>query len=120
MPKVKNIIIFAGIAVILILIYVVFIKGAPEESNLVISSGETSSNTSISDKGSSISEDFLSVLLNVKNIKLEDTIFSDRSFINLKDSSILLTPSGDEGRLNPFAPIGFDASAASTTAPTNP
>jgi len=120
MPKIKNIIIFGGIAVVLILVYVVLIKKAPEESNLVTSSGAASSNTDTSDQSSPISEEFLSVLLNIKNIKLDDAIFSDRAFINLKDSSILLTPSGDEGRLNPFAPIGFDASASSAATPISP
>ena len=52
------------------------------------------------------------VLLNVKNIKLDDSIFSDIAFSNLRDSSITLIPDGTEGRPNPFAPIGSDASVA--------
>jgi hypothetical protein len=108
--KIKNIIIFAAVAVALILVYVFFIKKAPGEQNLISSSGDiTSTSTDIMDQNSLIAQNFLSVLLSVNNIKLNDTIFSDGSFINLHDSSILLTPPTDQGRLNPFAPIGYDA-----------
>ena len=65
--------------------------------------------TSITDQNSLIAKNLLSILLSVKSIKLNDAIFSDTAFINLRDSSILLTPSGDEGRANPFAPVGSDA-----------
>ena len=110
--KIKNIITFTVIAVILILIYIFFIKPAPTEQNLISSSTPNTvlPNTNTIDQNSLIARDFLSVLLSVKNIKLDDTIFSDGSFANLHDSSILLASPGpgDEGRLNPFAPIGSD------------
>jgi len=115
MPKTKNIIIFAVVAVLLILGYIFFIKPAPEQQDLISSSTGSTSNTASSgtntgDNSSSISNNFLSILLSVKSIKLNDQIFSDAAFINLHDSSILLTPlsPGDEGRPNPFAPIGSD------------
>ncbi|MFA6585803.1 MAG: hypothetical protein WCS86_01425 [Candidatus Paceibacterota bacterium] len=109
--KIKNIILFTVIAAVLILIYIFFIKKAPEEANLTsspITTTSTSGDTSTIDQNSALTRDFLSVLLNVKNIKLDDAIFSDASFNNLRDSSILLVASGDEGRPNPFAPIGSD------------
>jgi len=120
-PKIKNIIIFAVIAVVLILIYIFFIKPSPEQQNLV--SSTTSLNTALTDtnttvdQNSLIAKDLLSVLLSVKSVKLNDTIFSDTAFINLYDSSILITPTGDEGRLNPFAPIGSEAVAAPIVVP---
>ncbi|OIO29590.1 hypothetical protein COX93_03270 [Candidatus Nomurabacteria bacterium CG_4_10_14_0_2_um_filter_30_12] len=109
--KIKNIIIFTVIGVSLILVYIFFIKKAPDQGNLISSfstSGIVPENTGIQDGDSTVSQDFLSVLLGVKNIKLDDSIFSNKSFINLHDSSILLTSPGDEGRVNPFAPIGND------------
>ena len=119
--KIKNIIIFTVIAVILILIYIFFIKPAPVEQNLVSSPVPNTvlPNTNTIDQNSLIAKDFLSVLLGVKNIKLNDTIFSDGSFINLRDSSILLASPGpgDEGRSNPFAPIGSDVTIVPTVAP---
>jgi len=115
MSKIKNIIIFTVIAVVLILIYIFFIKPSPEEQNLVSSSNintTTLVDTSTINQNSLIAQDLLSVLLGVKNIKLDDTIFSDVAFLNLHDSSILLAPLGNEGRSNPFAPIGFEAVVA--------
>lgn len=108
-PKIKNIIIFTVVAVVLILIYIFFIKKAPEKATLVATSPNAtlpSSNTSPQDP--SITKDFLSLLLNVKSIKLNNAIFSDIAFTSLRDSSIVLVPDGTEGRPNPFAPIGSD------------
>lgn len=113
MSKIKNIIIFTVIVVLLTLAYIFFIKKSPEEQNLVSFSP---TNTVLPDIGAGqdllIAKDFLSVLLSVKSIKLDDTIFSDKAFINLRDSSILLVSPGNEGRLNPFAPIGYEAVTA--------
>jgi hypothetical protein len=118
--KIKNIIIISVVAVLLILIYIFFIKPAPAEQNLVSSASQSavSGDTTIPDQNSLISKDFLSLLLSVKSIKLDDSIFSDGAFLNLKDSTISLTPTGDEGRPNPFAPIGFDAVVAPPPANT--
>lgn len=130
MPKIKNIIIFTIIAVLLILVYIFFIKPSPAQQNLVSSSTSavtntaTPTDTSATDQNSLIAKNLLSILLSVKSIKLNDAIFSDTAFINLHDSSILLTPSGDEGRANPFAPVGSDAVttpvAPVLTPPTTP
>lgn len=111
--NIKNIIIFTVIAVILILIYIFFIKKPTDEPNLVSGTAVTdNSNSGINntDQNSLIIKDLLSVLLGVKNIKLDDTLFSSKSFSDLHDSSILLTPPAnqEEGRSNPFAPIGTD------------
>ena len=116
--KIKNIIIFTVIAVLLFLIYIFFIKSAPEEQSLVSSSTNTGlPNSNTLGQNSVIAKDFLSVLLNVKNIKLDDTIFSNKSFTSLRDSSIPLaspTPE-EEGRTNPFAPIGSDVAVPPPT-----
>jgi hypothetical protein len=111
--KIKNIILFAAIGASLVLVYIFFIKKAPDQPNLTsVSSSDTSvpSDTSTIDQNSSIAQNFLSVLLSVKSIKLDDSIFSDSAFASLHDSSIVLTPPGpeDEGRPNPFAPLGTD------------
>lgn len=130
MSKIKNIIIFVTIAAIFVLIYIFFIKSAPVEESLVVSTPapnmngapitmDNSNNTSL------VAKDFLALLLNVKNIKLNDSIFSDGAFNSLHDSSIILEPDGTEGRVNPFAQFGNDApvsinnSNSSNTIPTN-
>ena len=108
--KIKNIITFSAIALALILVYVFFIKGNGEEGNLTSSADPlgSSASTSAPDQNSSISREFFNVFLNVKRIKLDDAIFSEPSFLSLRDSSIELIPDGTEGRPNPFAPIGSD------------
>lgn len=118
MSKIKNILIFVAIGIGLILIYIYFIKPAPEQNGLVsITPGGSSGVTTATTDGQDSlgTKDFLLVLLSVKNIKLDDTIFSDAAFSTLHDSSIILTPDGTEGRINPFAPIGSDR----TTTPVN-
>ena len=80
MPKIKNIIIFTAIAAVFVLIYIFFIRPSPEEENLVLSPGAvmlpdmggvtTGGNAQVT--APLIAKDFLSLLLNVKNIKLDD------------------------------------------------
>ena len=89
MPKIKNIIIFTAIAATFVLIYIFFIKPSPEEANLVSSPSNTvlpdvnSTSTDINPNTTSLlAKDFLTLLLNVKNIKLDDSILSDPAFFH--------------------------------------
>ncbi len=124
-PKIKNIIIFVVIAAVLILGYIFFIKPSPDQPALVSSSTSglpvVPGVASIPGNATTVSnpQDFLTLLLSVKSIKLNDAILTDPAFIGLKDSSITLTPDGTEGRPNPFAPIGSDKATATvdTTSP---
>ncbi|MFA5936785.1 MAG: hypothetical protein WC822_02810 [Candidatus Paceibacterota bacterium] len=124
--KIKNIIILLIIAIALVLGYVFFFKKAPDEGNLISTSpsGDIVIDTTADtlNQNTLITKDLLSILLSIKNIKLDDSIFSDEAFISLNDSSILLTSPGDEGRQNPFAPIGFEniATPAEPVAPLAP
>lgn len=116
--KPKNIIIFVSIAIILILIYIFFIKKDPEEAALVSSlDTQVVVDTSIPGSSAAIAQDFLTLLLNVKTIRLNDAIFSDPAFASLHDSSITLIPDGNEGRPNPFAPLGVDDLPPAPTTP---
>lgn len=115
MPKIKNIIIFIAIALIFFLIYL-FLKPSGEQARLVSSGADTTLpnidgstvNTSTLNTNSELAKDFLVIFSNIKDIKLNDAIFSDPAFSSLHDSSIVLTPDGTEGRPNPFAPFGND------------
>lgn len=121
-PKPKNIIIFVAIAIIFSLIYIFFIKSSSDDATSLVSSGEqpssTLTDTGAPDPNSLIAKDFLSLLLNVKTIKLNDSIFSNIAFLSLHDSSIILIPDGTEGRPNPFAPIGIDSIVVPVNTPT--
>jgi len=115
--KIKNIIIFVVIGVALILVYIFFFKPAPPTANLTSSNGApVVQNTATTTQTNQVGGDFLSLLLSVKSIKLDDSIFSDPAFATLRDSSIELVPDGTEGRPNPFAPIGSDVLSASVSA----
>lgn len=129
MPKIKNIIIFIAIGAVLVLGYLFFIKpssgGAPSlaTTNPTGSASGTVDGTS-TDANSSIASNFLTLLLSVNNIKLDDTILSSKEFAGLHDSSIVLVPDTTTGRPNPFSPIGTDVVATpppvtTTTTTTN-
>jgi hypothetical protein len=113
--KIKNILIIGGIGAVLILGYFLFFKKTPDQPALVSSTGSAvlPTNTA-SDQTSTISKDFLAVLLNVKGIKIDDSIFTDPAFLSLRDSSIELVSDGTEGRPNPFAPLGSDVNTVNT------
>jgi len=111
----KNILIFAGIGVVLILVYVFLIKKSPDEQGLISTSplGVPAAPENSGPAGG-VANDFLSLLLGVKNIKLNNAIFSKPAFRSLRDSTIVLTPDGTEGRPNPFAPIGYEGAVSNS------
>jgi len=121
-PKFKNIILFVGIAVVLVFGYFSFFGKSEPEANLVtaLPPALPGAGTAPLAPGinNTLTHDFLSLLLNVKNIHLDDSIFADVSFSNLKDSSITLVQDEPEGRPNPSAPIGED-DVASPLPPTS-
>ena len=108
---IKNAIIFLSILAVSIFVYIFFFKdGAPEAGLVSSTTSQTTTNTN--DSGAGVDEEFLPLLLNVQNIKLDDSIFTDKAFQTLIDSSITLTPEGNEGRFNPFAPLGAENNPA--------
>jgi len=126
--KLKNILILVVIALVLILVYFLFIKKAPEQPSLVPSANNTGvvATTPQTEEGNpSLTKEFLTLLLNVKGIKINDQILSDPAFSSLRDSTIDIVDDGTEGRSNPFAPVGSDLVATppatpSATPPTAP
>jgi len=113
-PQIRNIILFGGIGLLLVFVYFTFIKSdSSTESTLVVSPAAglpyTPSAGLGSNGASSVTSEFLSVLLNIKSIQLDDSIFSEPAFLTLKDSTKILVQDSTEGRPNPFAPIGIDS-----------
>ena len=68
-----------------------------------------------------VQDEFLSTLLNIKTLQLDDAIFTSTAFRSLQDFTTELVDQGNEGRANPFAPIGTDAltAPADTAAPSD-
>ncbi len=107
--KIKNIIILVGVALVLIFVYFYFFAGKKDQPLISNSpSATTTGATTSNEDTSAISQELLSVLLNIKNIKIDNSIFSSKAFSSLRDSSVEIVPDGQEGRVNPFAPIGSD------------
>ncbi len=68
----------------------------------------------------SVGDEFLSQLLGLNTIRLDTGILTGSPFLALQDFSVTLPPITDEGRANPFKPIGSDITAISgTTTPIN-
>jgi hypothetical protein len=65
------------------------------------------------------SRDFLALLLNIRSIKLDDTLFTSPAFSALADLSRPINPDTDPGRANPFAPLGADSDVISTQVTTS-
>ncbi len=61
--------------------------------------------------------DLISLLLELKSIKLDTSILQNPVFLTLQDFSVELA-SEPVGRLNPFAPIGVGASPAGSATET--
>lgn len=64
-----------------------------------------------------IDGDLLSTLRELKRLRLDESIFSDQSFLSLTDQSRPLPPQ-TSGRINPFAPL--EVSTPTTFATSSP
>lgn len=98
LTKYKKVIIILGIIIIAAVIYTIMI-GKKDNRLLVSESPETVSNTELQNN-------LLALLLEIRSIKLDDSIFLDPAFRSLDDfgQEIVQEP---VGRSNPFAPVGF-------------
>ena len=109
-PKIKNIVIFVIIGSVFASIYFFYIKKDSDDEVAMVSSSTSAEAESapVGAENSLLAQEFLTLLLSVRSINLDDSIFSDDVFYSLRDSSIVLIPDGNEGRPNPFAPLGSD------------
>lgn len=100
--------------------YIAKKKGA-DQGTLVSSNVGASIPSDSSIESEDISNHFLDLLLNLKNIKLDTSLFGATTFKALQDFSSPITPDSNPGRPNPFAPIGQDVITVSSFAvTTNP
>ncbi len=59
-----------------------------------------------------IGQEFLRLLSNIRNIDLDTSILVNPSFLELKDFDVEIVRLNNEGRTNPFAPIGFESTTS--------
>ncbi len=57
----------------------------------------------------------VTILRNLSVIKLDDSVFRNPAFALLTDISISLPPITNQGRRNPFAPVGADSVTVTTS-----
>ncbi len=117
MSTLRKIFLFIIILVVLIVGYM-YISGKGNKTTSAGTLGSTTGAANVGTNASSaaqaqIGQQFLTTLLNLKNIKLDDSIFTQPSFTNLQDFTAPIGATDPEGRPNPFAPLGLNASAAS-------
>ena len=96
--------------------YVYFFNGLKSEAESSLSSSTGAvvsplSSPTPSDNKISSDISFISTLTALTKIKIDNSLFSSRSFTNLKDNTVSLEI-GDVGRENPFAPIEGSSSGA--------
>jgi len=100
--KFKGVIAVLIAVVIAFFVYSYFFTGTPQP---VLSS------TAPADSNAAVDQDLITLLLTLKNIKLDGTIFSDPVFQSLQDfgKDLVQEP---VGRTNPFAPLGTISAAS--------
>src|SRR3989344_9052446 len=99
----KNSAVIIGAVILIWVGYVTFFKkDTPANSNTALISEPMLNGDSPQAKSG---REILTLLLNLKSLKLDSSIFSDPAFQSLADfgQSIPVRP---QGRVNPFAPIG--------------
>jgi uncharacterized transporter YbjL len=118
-PKLKKLLVFVVIIVIVLVAYSMFFKGEDKAPGLQSSAG-TSSGAIASSAESAYGQEFLTLLLNLKKISLDDSLVTSNAFLGLQDFTKVLVSQNNQGRPNPFAPIGSDSNLAPTpvTTPT--
>lgn len=100
----KNSIVVIGAALLIWVGYSTFFnKSAPASPNTTLVNGNILSGDSPQAQSG---REILTLLLNLKSLKLDTSIFSDPSFQSLADFGQSI-PERPRGRDNPFAPIGI-------------
>ena len=106
-----NIVISVFVLVAIVVGYLFLNREKETDVNLKSTSGavlvlESKADLSQTDK------EFLDILVNLKTLKLDVSIFANPAFINLSDFGQKLNPE-PKGRPNPFAPLSSPSSSGS-------
>lgn len=117
---IRNIIILIVLIVLGIVGYSVFFKKNIDDQGglATTASSGTTLPVGVSDENA-VGREFLGLLLNIRSLKLDDSIFTSQAFLSLQDFSRPIPPDTNPGRPNPFAPLGADGAAISTQVSTS-
>ncbi len=114
---IKNLLIFAGLLVVVIVGYSVFFKKDDAAVGGLESTPVYDVATGLQGSDASLGQEFLVTLLNIQSIELDYSIFDSAAFGALVDYSKPLVEDTNPGRANPFAPIGVDGAPVSSLSP---
>jgi len=105
----KKIVLIVGGVIVIIVILSLLTGGDSNKSNQPLASTtNTISTTKEKTEAELVNQEFLSILIGINTISLDGSIFSQAGFQALRDFTKEIVQLEDEGRLNPFAPIGTD------------
>lgn len=109
---IKQIAIYLGVAVLLVVVWFIFVSGGGESDELLVSEFPEGEVGAQADGG------VLSLLHQLRSIELDESLFEDPAFTSLQrfDVEIEQQPTG---RQNPFAPIGVGGAFSTTSPATN-
>ncbi len=127
---IRNIIIIAVVIILGLVGYKIFFSGkaaaptAALQTTAGVGAGTSGApqvaTTSAASAGdTSVGQDFLTTLLSVESITLDDSIFKNKGFALLQDFNRPIPPDDNPGRPNPFAPIGVDGAAGTAQVSTS-
>lgn len=110
--SVKNLILIVAGVVVLLVLYVIFVRPDGSQTSGTLASSNTGASplqpSAQPSVASNTSDSLLRILNNLQSLELNDSIFFNPAFDELRDISIPLVKEGNAGRRNPFAPIGND------------
>ncbi|PIP86707.1 hypothetical protein COV42_02595 [Candidatus Campbellbacteria bacterium CG11_big_fil_rev_8_21_14_0_20_44_21] len=95
----RNVILAVAIAVLVFFLYKTFLSNSGEKRVLL------GTDSADNDGSAASGREFLTTLLELRSLELDESIFSDRAFVILRDFSREVSPQ-PSGRPNPFAEIG--------------
>lgn len=102
LKKYKTTLLIIAIVIIAFIAYG-FLFGGEKDDNLLTSDSALENPDSA---GAVVESDMLTLLLDIRSIKLDKSIFSDEAFKSLEDFGQDIVPE-PIGRENPFAPVDF-------------
>ena len=106
---IKKILIFLLVGVALLVGYSFINEGESGASSLESLTSVIQGTTNVNEKEVELANsEILRVLGSIQNIQLDDDIFSNAVFRDLRDTRFTIPQPLQIGRPNPFLPIGFD------------
>ncbi len=119
--KIGKILLFVLIIAVLLGAYTFLFpkkSATPSGTTLGSTTGAASIAGNSKNQSSQIGREFLTTLLNLKSISLDESIFASAGFTSLQDFTNPVSQTDPQGRLNPFAPIGLDFGPPVSTSTT--